>query len=408
MALKMLEKYDKILSSVLIGNNAVNVAASALATALFMSLFGANGVSIATIVMTVLLMLFCDISPKVLAKEVPELTALRAAPVLSLIIFILTPVTVLTTAWKKLLMKVFPVNADRGTTEDELLTYVEEVRQEGGINIHEEQMIRQVIGFDDLKVSEIFTPRVDVAAVSTASTVEEIDRLFIDTGFSRLPFFQGSIDNIIGVILLKDFYHEVMKGIKSTDEILKPVVYITKTIKIRKLLKTMQKKQSHMAVVVDEYGGTLGIVTIEDIVEELVGEIWDEHDEVVETIKKDSDSSWIVLGSLSFKEMFDVITKQIHDAASHDAASHDAESHDAQKESDDSEEGKNNNGDEIPDTTIANWIMETLGRLPHPGEILTWNNLNIKVLRVIRHRVMEVKVSVITEEKTHTENTQTV
>ena len=412
LALKMLETYDKILSSVLIGNNAVNVASSALATALFIGLFGDKGVSIATLVMTVLLMLFCDISPKVLAKEIPEVTALRTAPVLRFFIFILTPITFLTTEWKKLLMFIFPLKIDRSTTEDELLTYVEEVRQEGVINIQEEQMIRQVIGFDDLKVSGIITPRIDVEAVSNTSTIDEIDKKFIETGFSRLPVYHGSIDNITGIILLKDFYYEVMKGLKTLPEIIKPVVFITKTIKVGKLLRTLQEKKSHMAVVVDEHGGTLGIVTIEDIVEELVGEIWDEHDDVIEPVKK-ADDGWIVLGSLSFKEMLAAITPSADDAqadqngASCSDVSGASGSEDSRIEhsgadlqkSDDSlsEEQKIvSSGEvsraEIPDTTVANWIMESLGRLPHSGEELKWEYLTIKVLTVVKQRVMEVMV----------------
>jgi len=365
LALKILEAYDKFLSTVLIGNNIVNIASSALATALFIELFGARGVGIATLVMTVVLLIFGEISPKTLARESPELTAMRSAPLLRFFIFIFTPFNFLAAVWKKFIIKIFPVKQNQATTEDELLTYVEEVRQEGGINIQEEQMIRQVIGFDDLKVSGIFTPRADVAAVSTASTVEQIDRMFIETGFSRLPVFQDSIDNITGIILLKDFYHEVMKGLKTPQEIVKPVVFITKTIKIAKLLKTLQKKQSHMAVVVDEHGGTLGIVTIEDIVEELVGEIWDEHDKVVEPIKKNSDGSFTVLGGVNFEDMLEAVCG-----------------------------GQKINIEEIPDTTAANWIMESLGRLPRIGETLTWHFLKIVVLKVIRQRVMEVKVTV--------------
>jgi len=374
LVLKMLETYDKILSTVLIGNNAVNVASASIATALFIGIFGPSGVSIATLVMTVMLMLFCDISPKVLAKEAPEATAIGTAPLLSLFVFLLTPVLFVTTAWKKFLMIIFPVKAKSGTTEDELLTYVEEVRQEGGINVREEHMIRQVIGFDDLKVSEIFTPRVDVEAISDTSTIEEIDKKFIETGFSRLPVYKGSIDNIVGIILLKDFYHEVMKGYKTTEEILKPVVLITKTIKVEKLLKTLQKRQSHMAVIVDEYGGTLGVVTIEDIIEELVGEIWDEHDDVIEPIKKDRDGSWLVFGSTNFKDMLKAIF--------------------GKDENDSSNELKYDENS-VPDTTVANWIVENLGRLPHHSERLKWNNLQIKVLKVIKQRVLEVKVKIL-------------
>jgi CBS domain containing-hemolysin-like protein len=361
IALKMIETYDKILSTVLIGNNIVNITASTLATALFIGLFGASGVSIAAATMTALLLVFGDISPKALAKETPELTAVRNAPLLRFFVFLFTPINILVSLWKKLLLKIFPVKQPLSATEDELLTYVEEVRQEGVINLQEEQMIRQVIEFDDIKVTEIFTPRIDVKAVSVTSTIEEIDRKFIETGFSRIPVFQETIDNITGIILLKDFYHEVMKGHKTPAEIVKPVVFIAKTIKIGKLLKTMQKKQAHMAVIVDEHGGTLGIVTIEDIVEELVGEIWDEDEEVVENIKKENDGSFTVLGGVSFKELPEAIAGVWGDG-------------------------------EVPNTTIANWIVENLGRLPQINEILTWRNLTIKVIKVIKQRVMEVKV----------------
>jgi CBS domain containing-hemolysin-like protein len=261
-------------------------------------------------------------------------------------------------------MKIFPVKQDRSTTEGELLTFVGEVREEGGININEEKMIRQVISFDELKVSGIYTPRIDVAAVPVTGSVDEIDRMFRETGFSRLPVFQDTIDDIKGIIILKDFYHQVMKGQKSPAEIIKPVVYVTKTIKIAKLIHIMEKTQAYMAIVVDEHGGTLGIATIEDIVEELVGEIWDEHDKVVEPVKKGDDGSYTVLGGVYFRDMLEIITGEIH------------------------------NNDEIPDTTVANWFMENLGRLPFSGEVLSWHYLTITVLKVIKHRVMEVRVTV--------------
>ncbi|MCL2800649.1 MAG: hemolysin family protein [Treponema sp.] len=374
LALKMLETYDKILSTVLIGNNIVNITASVLATALFIGLFGAKGVSIAALVMTLLLLIFGDISPKALAKETPELVALRNAPLLRFFVFLLTPINVVMSGWKKFLMKIFPVKNVSGTTEDELLIYVEEVRQEGVINIQEEQMIRHVIGFDELKVSGIFTPRIDVEAVSINSSAEEIDQKFTETGFSRLPVYTDTIDNITGIILLKDFYRYVSKGVKNIQEIVKPVIFVTKTIKIAKLFKTLQKKQTHLAVVVDEHGGTLGIVTIEDIVEEIMGEIWDEHDEVVEPVKKDSDGSFTALGSAGFAD----IIENINNAGTNETGTDEAGINEA----------------EIPDTTVANWIMETLGRIPHVNEILTWNYLTIKVIKVIKQRVMEVKITV--------------
>jgi len=364
LALKLHDIYDKILSTVVIGNNIVNIGSSALATAILIGYFGNMGVSIATAVMTLLVLVFCEISPKVLAKESPEMTALRTAPVLRFFVWFFTPLSFLAAEWKKFIIKIFSVKQDRSTTEDELLTFVGEVRQEGGININEEQMIRQVIDFDDLKASEIYTPRMDVRAVTVTNSVDEVEKKFTETGFSRLPVYQDSVDNILGIINLKDFYHDVMKGIKTLNEIIKPVVFVAKTIKIGKLLRTLQEKQAHMAVVIDEHGGTLGIITIEDIVEELVGEIWDENEKVVEPVKKMIDGSYRVLGSVNFSEMLEFMGIDDKSGA-----------------------------EDLPDTTVANWIMEKFGRLPRTGENLTWRSLTIIVTRVMRHRVMEVRVN---------------
>ena len=385
-ALKLLDVYDRILSSALIGNNIANIAASALATVLFVDLFGVKGVSIAAVTVTLVVLVFGDISPKTLAKKSPELTALRIAPFVSFFVFIFTPINFFAAAWAKFIMKIFPSKMDRCTTEDELLTFVEEVRQEGGINQQEEQMIRQVIEFDEITAAEIFTPRIDVAAVSENCTAEEINRQFALTGFSRLPVFRDTIDNITGVILLKDFYHKVNSHEKTPVEIVKPVVYVTKTIKIAKLLKTMQKKQAHLAVVIDEFGGTLGIVTIEDIVEELVGEIWDEHDEIVEFVKKKKDGRFAVMGNTNFRDMLQLI------AAGNDAAGNGAETA-AEAAAETAEDRNVYKAENIPATTVGNWVMENIGRLPQAGEELVWHNLKIKVSKVFRHRIMEVIVS---------------
>ncbi|MDR2718034.1 MAG: hemolysin family protein [Treponema sp.] len=363
LTLKMLDAYDKILSSILIGNTVVNIAASALATALFIGLFGAKGVSLATLTVTLVVLIFCEISPKTLAKESPELTAIRVAPLLRFFTIIFAPLNYLAGAWKKIIVKFFPVKDDRSLTEDELLTFVEEVRQEGGINKNEEQMIRQVIEFDDITAADIVTPRVDVAAVSQDSSPEEIDRVFAATGFSRLPVYRGNIDTITGVILLKDFHHEVIKKGRPPEEIIKPVVLVTKTMKISSLLRTLQKKQSHLAVLVDEFGGTLGIATIEDILEELVGEIWDEHDKVVEPFRRNADGSLSVLGSVKFQDMLEYMNENPPE------------------------------DDEIPHTTVGSWVLETSGSLPRPGDRFVWRNVQITVSRIQRNRVMEVTVN---------------
>jgi CBS domain containing-hemolysin-like protein len=368
LTLKLLDSYDKVLSSVILGNNISNIAASALATMLFLELFGAKGVSIATAVMTVTIVVFGDVSPKTLAKEAPEQNALRCAPVLRFFIIIFSPLNYLFGLLKKVIVRIFPAKLDRSVTEDELLTFVEEVRQEGGINQQEELMIRQVIEFDDITAAEIITPRVDLAAVSENDSAGDIEKLFMETGFSRLPVYRENIDNITGVILLKDFHHEVAKKGRRPAEIVKPVVYAAKTIKITRLLRTLQEKQSHMAVLVDEFGGTLGIVTVEDIVEELVGEIWDEHDEKVEPFRQNADGSFTVLGSANLQDMLEFLGSHIPGGFA----------------------GKD---EAVPSTTVGNWVMEHLGGMHRVWEPFEWRNLRIRVSRVQRHRVLEVTVS---------------
>ena len=362
LVLKMHDSYDKLLSSILIGNTFVNIAASAIATVLFISLFGSRGVSITTLVMTLLVLVFCEIAPKTLAKESPELTALRVAPLLRLLIIFFTPLNYLASVWQKAITRFFPSKDNRSLTEDELLTFVEEVRQEGGINKQEERMIRHAIEFDDITAAEIVTPRIDVAAIPENSTAEEIDRVFAATGFSRLPVFRESIDSITGVILLKDFHHEVMNKGRPPSAIIKPVVFVTKTMKISALLQTLQKKHTHIAVLVDEFGGTLGIVTIEDIIEELVGEIWDEHDKVKEPFRRNVNGTYTVLGNVQFQDMLDYIEYSPNDA-------------------------------EIPSTTIGNWVQENAHSQPRVGEEIVWHNIHITVSKIQRQRVMEAVIS---------------
>jgi CBS domain containing-hemolysin-like protein len=363
--LALSENYDKLLSAVLIGNNVVNIASSSIAAVIFMGFFGNFGVTISTLVMTVLVLVVGEISPKTLAKESPEQFAMFSAPILKAFMILLAPTYVLVRAWKKMIVKLFRLNADRSVTEEELLTFVEEVRQEGGINEREEDMIKQAIEFDDLTANDILTPRVDVEAVSLEDSIEEIERQFFSTRFSRLPVYKNSIDNITGVILQKDFHYKVMKMNHPLESIIKPIVFTTKSIKIAKLLKTLQEKKSHIAVIIDEFGGTVGIVTIEDIVEELVGEIWDEHDDVVEKIIKIDEFTYKIIGNTELDELFELF-------------------------------GKKN---ETNSNTVGSWVIETIGGIPKEGYSFTFENLTITISKTLRHRVMEVMVKSSTEEE---------
>ncbi len=356
--LALSENYDKLLSAVLIGNNIVNIASSSIAAVIFMGFFGNIGVSISTLVMTVLVLVIGEISPKTLAKEAPEQFAMFCAPVLKVLMFLLTPVHYLVGAWKKLIVKIFRLDADRSVTEEELITFVEEVRQEGGINEREEDMIKQAIEFDDVTANDIVTPRVDVEAVSVDDSVEDIERRFFSTRFSRFPVYRDSIDNIIGVILQKDFHYKVMKMRYPLEKIIKPIVFTTKSVKISRLLKTLQEKKSHIAVIVDEFGGTVGIVTIEDIVEELVGEIWDEHDDVVEHIVKIDDSTYKIIGNTELDDLFGLF-------------------------------GIKNN---TSSTTVGSWVIENIGGIPREGDTFQFENLDVTVSKTLRHRIMEIIV----------------
>jgi CBS domain containing-hemolysin-like protein len=370
LALKLVDNYDKLLSTVLIGNNVVNIASSSIATLILVGFLGNAGVTVATLVMTVLVLVIGEISPKTLAKEAPERFAMVTAPLLRVFIFLLSPLNALVSRWKGFIIKVFRITGNRSVTEEELLTFVEEVRQEGGINKGEEEMIRRTIEFDDLTVNDIFTPRVDVAAVPASATAAEIEKKFHDTGYSRLPVYGDSMDQITGIMLLKDFYAEVISRGHSPESIIKPAVFVPKSMKISGLLKTLQKKQSHMAVLVDEFGGTVGIVTIEDIVEELVGEIWDEHDEVVNNIVKLNSQNFRVLGNTNLEEFFDYFSIA-------------------------GEDEKNKSG--YPrNTTVGSWVVEQLGS-PRAADHFRHLNLLITVSKILRHRVMEVTVSVVGE-----------
>jgi CBS domain containing-hemolysin-like protein len=365
LALKLAENYDKLLSTVLIGNNIINITASALGTVLFVGIFGSLGISISTLVITILVLLFGEISPKTMAKEAPEGFAMFSAPILRFFIWLCLPLNRIFTLWKGFIVKIFRVKADHSVTEAELLTFVEEVRVEGGINAREEDMIRRTIEFDDLTAAEIVTPRVDVAAVEMTEETELIERKFYETGFSRLPVYRETIDTIAGVLLQKDFHYSVLKQGKALEEVIKPVVCVSKSIKISRLLNKLQEKKSHMAVLVDEYGGTVGIVTIEDILEELVGEIWDEHDHVVEAITPLGPGAYRVLGNTALKDVLDLYGIE--------------------------------NDDKTNATTVGSWAVETLGGVPGEGDSFSFRNLSIRVTKALRHRVLELVIRRVNE-----------
>ena len=364
-ALELAEQYDKLLSTILIGNNIVNIAATTIATVLFTKLFHEYGPVLSSVVLTVVILVFGEISPKSLAKESPERWAMTAAPLLRLFMVVLIPLNALFGLWKKLLDLLFKKGQDEGITEEELVGMVEQAQTEGGLDEHESELIRAAIEFNDLEVCEILTPRVDVVAVEEHAGEEEIAGAFAESGFSRLPVYRETVDNIVGRIHEKDFYAARFRGKFSIAEVLHPIQYTTGSTKLSDLLRQLQKNKAHMAVVVDEYGGTAGIVTLEDILEELVGEIWDEHDEVVEDFRKQEDGSYLIRCSASLDDLYDIFSVKGESEA----------------------------------TTISGWVMEQLERIPAEGDRFRAEGLDVTVTKVEQRRLLEIRVERLPEEE---------
>ena len=303
--LELAEDYDRLLSTILIGNNIVNNVATTIGAVLFIKLIDdVRGPTVSAIVLTVVILIFGEVSPKSLAKENPEGWAMIATPLLRLLVVILTPANFLFTQWKRLLSKVFRTAQGDGITEEELVGMVDQAENEGGLDQHESDLIRNAIEFNDLEVSEILTPRVDLVAVPDTATMEQAASLFVESGYSRLPIYHDSIDNIVGVIHEKDFNAARYHGETKLADLKAPVLYTTGNTKISELLRILQKNKAHMAVVVDEYGGTGGLLTLEDLLEELVGKIYDEFDPQEEQdIIRVNNTQWRVSGSADLEDL---------------------------------------------------------------------------------------------------------
>ena len=280
-ALRLCEDFDKLITAVLVGNTISNITMTTVATVYGIMTWGAKvGPTIATVMVTFLVLVFGEISPKILAREYAEETALALTPFVRALIFILTPLTFIFNGLKIFLKKVFGKKDGPEFSEDELLTIVEEAEAGGAIGEEQSELIANAIEFNDIEAIDILTPRVDIVAVERGTPVSEIKKVFKESGLSRLPVYEDDLDDIIGVINQKDLYNNNVKTIKDTEKIIKPVAYVAETLKAAVLLKKMQAKRTHIAIVVDEYGGTTGLVTLEDIIEEIVGDIYDEHDTV--------------------------------------------------------------------------------------------------------------------------------
>lgn len=364
-ALKHADNYDRLLYTILIGNNIVNLTLATISTLLFSSIITNSeslSATLSTIISTVAVLIFGEVTPKTLAKEFPEKVAMFVAPIMDFFTIILYPLNLVFTGWKLLLKKIFKFKSEDVITEQELLTYVEEANEDGTLDNNETELISSAIEFNDAEVGDILVPRVNVIAVEENTPMKDIRLVFSEHGFSRLPVYRGSIDTIIGMIHEKDFYAAYTSGATDIKGIVTSMALATEHMKISDLLRSMQKQKVHMATVVDEYGGTLGIVTLEDILEELVGEIWDEHDEVVDYFTKLDDEHYLVDGNAELSEFFEIFSQE------------------------EDEESDSN--------TVSGWIIERSGDIPPIGYTFDYNNLTITVTKRTLKKVLEVKVEI--------------
>ena len=360
-ALKLSDDYDSLISTILIGNNIVNILGASLGTILFTELLKSDdiGATVSTVVMTLVVLIFGEISPKTVAKKSPESFVLFSTGIIAAIKIVLTPLNYVFNLWQALLGKVFKSDDDKGITEEELISIIEEAEEEGDIDKEESDLIKSAIEFGDLTVEDIFTPRIDMTALPEDSDKATIAKTFSESGYSRIPLYVGNLDNITGILYYKDFYARAFNTSVPVTDIVKPVMYVAKTQQVNDLMKELQEKQLHMAVVTDEFGSTAGIVTLEDILEEIVGEIWDEHDEIVEEIKQISDKEYIVSGKANTEKLFDLLE-----------IDYEAES-----------------------VTVNGWAMEALGKIPEVGDTFEELGLSVKVLMMDGRRIENVHIT---------------
>ena len=363
--LQLADNYDKLIATILIGNNIVNISTASIGTLLFVDLMGQElGATVSTVVVTIVVLIFGEITPKSIAKDYPERFAMFSAPMIGALLWLFTPLNFLFSLWKKLVALLFHSDEEDKMSQEELLLLLEEVEQEGAIDKSEGTLLRNAVEFGDLEVQSILTHRVDLEAVELSATKEEVAAKFTETRFSRLLVYEETIDKIVGVLHLKDFYDGMGINPKPLREIMTPPLFIHQTEKVDDLLQLLKSSKSHIAVVIDEYGGTLGIVTMEDILEELVGEIWDEHDEVEEPFRQLSENTYLVDCTVTlddFCDFFDVKS--------------DSES-----------------------VSLGGWIMDEMQRIPEKGDQFTYENLTITATEIDDHRIEWVTVEVAPKE----------
>lgn len=370
-ALYICDNYDKTITTILIGNNIVNLGGSSLATVLCINIWGDIGAAIATGATTFLVLTFGEIIPKCIGKESSETIALYTAGILRVFMFVLYPIVMFFIGLKSIVIKMLRIKNDApSVTEDELKYIINSIEEEGVLEQQEKELVQSALDFDEKTAFEILTPRVDMTAVDIDSDYETMKKTILEERFSRIPVYQGNYDNIIGIIHSRDFLEEMAMSVKpNIKKLIQPAQFVYKNQRLSDILTEFRKNKHHMAIVIDEYGGTLGLITMEDLLEEIVGEIWDEDEEEEKLFTKIEDGTYKVNGDMPLDEMFELFGMST----------------------------KNINSDSL---TVGGFFLDKKGEIPKAGDSLEVDDLKITVMEIEDQRIITLLVGYADKEET--------
>ena len=372
-ALNVAERFDEVLLAILIGNNIVNLASASLATIVATEVLnlGASGAPIATAVMTVLIIIFGEILPKSYAKENSESLALSIGTIYYYMIKVMKPLIFIFMVLKDFVAKLYSKKEDEpSVTEDELNVIIDTMEEEGVLQQDEVEMLQSVLDLSETFVKDIMTPRVDVVAVDVHDSTENVKNVFFEEKYSRIPVYDESRDNIVGILYERDLFSAIIEN-GSTDDLLiadvmRDPMYVSYTMRVSDLLTRLQLEKQHLAIVADEYGGTAGLVTMEDVLEEVVGEIYDEHDEEEQLVVKKSDTLYEVKAEIELDELFDIMDIDL----------------------------------DIPEDaySLGSWMYSKIEDIPEIGDMYQYHNLIFTIIEVEDRRIIRVKIEVVEPE----------
>lgn len=381
-ALFIAENYDRTLTTILIGNNIVNIGASSIATLLFVKLFGPSGPAISTAVMTILILIFGEVLPKSFAKESSEKFALAFSRPLRILMTVFWPVVFLFIQLKKVAKHISPIKEEETptVTEQELKFIVESIEDEGVLEKQESELVQHALEFDEKTVQEVLTPRVDMTTLDIEDDLQTNIGLVLTERFSRIPVCRGTSDRIIGILHTKDLLEALVRG-DAIDlaSMVQPAFFVYKTKKLSSLLADFKRNKTHVAIVTDDYGGTVGMVTMEDLLEELVGDIWDEDEEIIRDFVRIDSQHFLISGDLTIRELFDHLDLPFSNLESNH-------------------------------TSCGGWALEALGHIPQAGEAFQFKNMTLTIQEMDDQRVKKLSVYLAPqpeeEEKSRQESNQ--